>query len=686
MPTLHADFETRSRVDLFRHGAYQYAADPSTEIICMGWAFDDDEPQLWIPGDSIPDKVVEHFERNETASIHAHNAQFERLIIKHQLVKHDPRLANKLSLDTFYCTAAQARARALPGGLDDLGACLGLSVQKDRRGKELIKLLSIPQKDTNEFRYDEDLLQEMYDYCLTDVTVERAAAKATPSLTDDEHWDWVVSEMVNDAGIKVDVEFAAAAADYADEEVAEISAELSEVTGGRITSPKQYQRIKEFMSTVMVSDERVRKAMTTVKIDRRTGDEQRRISLDRDARTKLQALELEEPGTLPDNISKMIELVAEAGRSSVSKYNNMVSRAGDGDRVRGAYIFSGAGQTGRYSSVGLQVHNLPRNTAQDPDAVRKDVLDRVELVGVMDTLSSMLRPSLIADHGHQYVCGDWSAIEARVLPWISNSDGGEGVLDVFRAQDNDPDLSDVYEVAAANLYGINPSEVSKDQRQIGKVIILSSGYQGGYRAFQAMARAYNVTVTDEVARDIIRSWRADNNWACELWSETEAAAKDAVKMPGEIFTVGRLSYFWPGGTAPLLCQLPSGRILSYPDPQLSSYEGLNGVETELTAIKAQWKPKQGEKEWGRISLYGGLLAENATQATAACVLRHAMALAIEDEWPLVGTTHDELLLEVRDDEVAEALEALKAIMLDMPGWADGLPMACELWSGARYKK
>jgi DNA polymerase bacteriophage-type len=589
-------------------------------------------------------------------------------------------------LEAWYCTAAQARARALPGGLDDLGACLGLNTQKDRRGKELIKLLSMPQKDTNEFRYDADLLAEMYEYCLQDVRVERLAARATPPLTESEHRDWVISEMVNEAGLKVDVEFAKAAGRYADEEVAEISAELAEVTKGRITSPKQHLRIKEFLGPLIEKDDRVRKAVTVVKTDRRTGEESCKISLDRDARKKLSALEVETPGTLPDDVARMIELVDEAGRSSVSKYNNMVWRAGSDDRVRGAYIFSGAGQTGRFSSVGLQVHNLPRKTEKNAEMMRAHILKGGELNGVMETLSSMLRPSIIAEDGHQFVCGDWAAIEARVLPWLSMSDGGSQLLDIFALQDKNPDLPDVYKDAAAKLYGIPALAVTGDQRQIGKVMILSSGFQGGYRAFQAMARAYGVSVTDDIAADIIRSWRSANEWACELWRDIEKAAKEAVRTPGEIFKAGRLAYFCPGGGAPLYCELPSGRMLSYPDPSLDAFEGRGGTELELTAIKAQWKPKKGETKWGRVSLYGGLLAENVTQATAACILRHAMGLCVEDGWPLVGTTHDELLIEVRDDEVDEALESLEAIMLEQPTWAEGLPMKCTLWNRRFYQK
>jgi DNA polymerase bacteriophage-type len=684
---LHIDFETRSIVDLSNEGAYKYAAHSSTQIICMGWAFEDNSPEIWTPDQKFPKAVCEHINANEPRTIHAHNAQFERLItggVLSQLVNFQIP-----DIDSWYCTAAQARARALPASLDDLGACLGLRHKKDKRGKELIRLLCVPrinEQGAKTFNQDPDLLEEMYEYCKQDVRVERLAARMTPPLTDTEHDDWVVSEIVNDTGLLVDREFAAAAAQYADEEMDEISSRLKKLTCGKIASPRQYQRIKDYILPLMEEDGEVQNAITVVKTDRRTGEEQLKISLDKDARRKLMALEEVSPGRLPEKVFDLIKLADEAGRSSVHKYNSMVRRAGTDDRVRGAYIFSGAGQTGRYSSNGLQVHNMPRNSSTHPDLVREQVMRHEPLPDVMSTLSSMLRPSIVAAPGHQFVCGDWSAIEARILPWLSASDDGQKVLNVFDACDKDPGAPDIYMIEASELFGIAPGDINKEQRSFGKVEVLACGYQGGHRAFQAMARNYNLSITDEHAGDIVRVWRNNNPWAPDFWSGLQKAAIDALLCPGEEFPIGRLTYCHPNEVAPLYCQLPSGRVLSYPQPELKLVEGPYGENYELTAIKAQWKPKRGETEWGRISLYGGLLAENATQATAACILRYAMGLTIDDDWSLVGTTHDELLIEVRDHEVNEAREGLEAIMLETPAWAEGLPMAVEIWSGKHYRK
>lgn len=539
-----------------------------------------------------------------------------------------------------------------------------------------------------DFCLDEDLLREMYAYCRQDVEVERLGARASQPLTEEEFAAFIANEKINDAGLYVDVKFADAAGNYAEQEVAQISDELSRLTDGQVTSPRQYQRLKDLLLPYAEQDDRIQDAMTVKTKDRRTGEETSKTALDRDARRKLLELVEADPEILPEDVVAIIHLIDEAGRSSVHKFNAMVARSGHAGRVQGAYMFSGAGQTGRFSSVGLQVHNFPRRCAKDPEQVRDDVIKGRGLDDVMDTLASMLRPSIMAPEGHQFVCGDWSAIEARILPWLTDTPGGREVLDVFAGNDADPDAPDIYMVEYAKAYNKRPEDVSKDERAIGKVLVLALGYQGGYRALQAMARSYQVSMPDEEADVLKDLWRANNPWAVDFWSDLQHQAIQAVQHPGIQYDVGRLTYYRPDDAAstPLYCFLPSGRPLAYPFPRVDVDEDHPRQPLVLSAIKATWKPKRGESEWPRVNLYGGLLAENATQGVGACVLRAAMVDLVERDWPVVGHTHDELLLEVPDDEVDEATEELRLAMTDLPAWTEGLPMAAEIWSGRRYRK
>ena len=127
---LWLDFETRSRCDLKAKGVYNYAMDASTDVLCMSYAFGDEDVVTWRPGEPFPVRVAQH-----KGQIRAHNAAFERLIFWYVL-------GINFTLEQFYCTAAQARANCAPGALEDVGRFASANMRKDHRGAQLIRLLS----------------------------------------------------------------------------------------------------------------------------------------------------------------------------------------------------------------------------------------------------------------------------------------------------------------------------------------------------------------------------------------------------------------------------------------------------------------------------------------------------------------------------------------------------------------
>jgi hypothetical protein len=72
MTILWIDFETRSKCDLPSRGVYNYAQDLSTEVLCMSYAFDDDDVRTWLPREPFPQAVRDH-----NGLVYAHNAAFE---------------------------------------------------------------------------------------------------------------------------------------------------------------------------------------------------------------------------------------------------------------------------------------------------------------------------------------------------------------------------------------------------------------------------------------------------------------------------------------------------------------------------------------------------------------------------------------------------------------------------------
>jgi DNA polymerase len=338
------------------------------------------------------------------------------------------------------------------------------------------------------------------------------------------------------------------------------------------------------------------------------------------------------------------------------------------NRLRGAFIANGASGTGRFSSKGAQLHNYPRLTAKDPDAVRLLMMSGADLPGsTLLALKSMLRPSIRAQRG-MIVRADWSAIEARGLPWLTGRAAAAHYLDAFR----DPNR-DIY-VEQSHAAGLGGA------RQPGKVVVLALGYGGGEGALTVMCKGYGVNIENKGL--VVKRWRASNRWAVEFWYELQRVALSVIRSRSTKWQhVGRVafSYSEKGHISCLRMGLPSGRILYYPFPAIDKAErGEN-----MLYLKAAWKPKADAKAWPRARAWGGLLAENATQATCADLLRHALVKAIKGGLPIVGHVHDELIAE----GAGKSLKAeLARAMLDIPAWAAGFPVAVETDAAKHFRK
>ena len=290
---------------------------------------------------------------------------------------------------------------------------------------------------------------------------------------------------------------------------------------------------------------------------------------------------------------------------------------------------------------------------------------------VTDVLKGMLRPAMLAENGKQLVVADWSAIEARVTPWASNTNSGAAKLEIFAKGE------DVYKHNAAATFGVPYAEVDKDQRQIGKVQELACGFAGGVGAFAAMGRIYNVVLPESDARRMVDAWRRANSWSVPYWSALERAYMAAMRNKGQEFSAGRVTYLFDGQH--LWYALPSGRVLCYPFARFDE-------EGNLTYAKASWKPAADAKEWPRGRLWKGLACENITQAVANDLLRFALLRLDEIGFNVVLHVHDEIVLEVSDADVGMAMNVLRQVMTTAPAWASGLPLDTEVQVMQRYGK
>jgi len=666
-------------------------------VLCMAWAIDDSEVSVWTPGQPFPFDPTGQM-------IYAHNAAFERLIWTYVLGPDHGVPVPKL--EQFVCTAAQARANCAPGSLEDVGRFAGADMRKDYKGAALVRKCCIPP-----FKHTEQDLQDLFSYCAQDVRAMRAISKALRPLTDEELQDYWTNERINDRGVLVDVPLAQAAQRYAAAELKEIQHRVVEVTAGRITSvrsprmrewvlerlgpearklcvvpsqiktPTMKQVEAQFWQSIKdVKNPRMRTSLVlegpNYEGAREWAWEQRqkepvKYSIDKSVRANL--LAIDDPEEVPPDVREVIQAADDLWASSAAKFGRMAALADEDDhRVRGAFVFSGGSATGRASSYGLQVHNFPRplrSVTKNTQLVRDDMVAGLPLAPthgprVTDVLKSMLRPALVPKPGHQFVVADWSAIEGRVNPWLSNCASGEDKLDVFRSK------LDPYKVNAAATFHVSYADVTSDQRQIGKVQELALGFLGGAGAFKVFGRVYGVDVSEADAQRMVAAWRRANPWAMQHGQMLEDAIYRAMRNPGHETPAGRVTYLYD--KTHLWYALPSGRVLCYPFARIED-EG-------VTYAKAAWKPAADAKQWPRARLWRGLAVENVTQAVAHDILRHSLRRLDG----VVLHVHDEIVVESPCPE--DALAAMTEVMTTPPSWAQGLPLAIEAHIMPRYGK
>lgn len=335
-------------------------------------------------------------------------------------------------------------------------------------------------------------------------------------------------------------------------------------------------------------------------------------------------------------------------------------------------------------------------------------------------LSLLIRPALVARPGKVLVWCDWSAIEARVLPWLAGSRSAEKVLDVFRTNDKDPSLPDIYKITAGELLKKDPREVTKDERQAyGKVPTLSLGFGGGIGALTAMATNYGVYLDTQTGEEVVAMWRDANPWARKFWGKHDrnesyglwGAINSAISDPDTIYEAGRVAYVYDKSylKGTVFCALPSGRLLTYPSIRWEERE-VTDKRTKKTETKYQLTFRKG---LSRSALWYGKLAENVTQAEAASVLRGTLRKLeyglrpdlLEDQdslqmgwaweglteapslWmPTVMHTHDEAVTETDGDSADEAKSFLHDVFVEGFHWSAGLPLAAEASSNWYYTK
>jgi DNA polymerase bacteriophage-type len=699
MDIVFADSETRSRVDVTVVGALPYAKHKSTDAVVWGLALNDEPSTVWSPAeywgqahgnraDLIPDRYLDAIANG--AYFVAWNAFFDRHIWNEVMHKHYG--WPYLKLEQVLCAQAQAEANNLPGKLDAACKALGTSHKKNPRGAALIRQLSNGNGIWDSERFETPASMGSFRaYCRDDVESMRDVWQHTRPLTLDEWAEYHASERINDRGVGIDVEFAHAAQAYAQAEFDDLDKDLYRLTDDiRLTITNHVRKARWLHDQLEPYSDELAEL-----VRRPPKDGKDRFSADRSTRDAVSDLLVAPdfaslfPKDKHTLILEVLECIEAGNSAAVRKFTAMCNQEIDG-RVHGQYSFNGAGQTGRFSSRGIQIHNLIRSPLdkKNPDLAldaMDDILDGVAPDTLVDTygfpisrlLARLIRPSFVAAPGKTFVWADYAQVEARVLPWLSQSHGGNDKLQLFASG------QDVYKHAAADIFGGRPDDIDDNERQVGKVAELALGFGGAVGAFMAMGRGYGVVISEEDALEIVIAWRKANAWCTTFWDQLWESAVNAYENPGTWFPAGRVKYLYHPtlmrGT--LVCALPDERWIVYPQFKRERVIVEDEDGKERTKLRTSFvKGFAGNAV--RVDLWHGMLAENITQGFAGSLLRRALR---ELDDIAVLHTHDEIVTEVDDEVIGAASTRLHAAMLEQP-FIEGLPLSIDVEHGPYYTK
>ena len=691
MIDLYLDLETYCTVPI-AHGTHAYA--DKAEVMLLAYAVGEDDPQvLQFPDEIHSDRWAQLRATLDEPSVRVviHNSHFDRTVLRHAM-------GVVIPTSRIHDTMVQALSHGLPPSLGQLGEVLGLPADKakDKDGKKLIHLFCKPLPDNRILRRATQAThpaewERFRAYAASDIVAMRECMRRMPSLnnTETEIALWQLDQKINDRGVSIDLGLARAAIDAVAKAQANLKQQAQDITGGAVRSTTQG-------------------AVLRLQILEQFGVDMPDLQMGTVEKY------LADPA-VPEALKELLEVRLQASSTSTKKYQTLINGTSSDGRLRGTLQFNGAARTGRWAGRLFQPQNLPRPTLKQPmidagiDAIKAGIADMVT-DNVMELASSAIRGTIIATtrtlNGRKLVVADLANIEGRVQAWLANE---EWKLQAFR--DFDAGIGpDLYKLAYSKSFGVKPEDVTKDQRQVGKVQELALAYAGGVGAFVTFAGAYGIdldamaakvlplapelvveeadrffewtlrekrslfNLSDDafVACDTLkRVWRYAHPNITDYWKRLQTLVKQALGTRGiEYVDLGlrvKVTKTW------LLITLPSGRVACYPAPQIKdnaiTYMGID----------------QFTRKWTRIQTHGGKLFENLVQAIARDVLAHSMPLIEAAGYKIVLTVHDEIIAEAPDSTEFNA-EHLSALMSTLPAWATDMPLAAEGFETYRYRK
>lgn len=651
MNKLYIDIETYSSVDISAAGAYKYIGSSDFEILLIGYAINDGPVNVvdLCSGDNMPEELENALLSPDFIKI-AHNAVFERRSFM--------RIGYEIPIEQWYCTLVKSAYCGLPLSLDQVSKVLNLENKKLDTGKALIKYFSCQCKPTriNGMRTRNYPIHapekwEMYkEYNKYDVLAEREIFKILePYAVPKSEWDlYKVDQEINDRGVMVDLELAESAIAVDTEYSNSLVKAAKALTG--LENPNSVAQIKAWV--------------------------QKQTGLTIDSLNKASMPDVYSAFAKYPKVLELLDLRAKLSKTSIKKYYAMLNCAMEDKRARGTFQFYGANRTGRWAGRLIQLQNLSKNHTSNieipRELIRKRDIEAVELMygDVADILSQLVRTALIAPKNKVFAVADFSAIEARVISWLS---GEEWRMDVFRGDGK------IYEATGSKMFNVPVSAITKgsELRQKSKISELALGYEGSIGALRHMG-GERMGLSNPEMISLVHRWRDANPKIVEYWHELEAAAKESIKYRRLVKVNDKISF--ETDDTYLMMILPSNRRLFYRKPIIKQKPGSTYTSIFFEGLI------QATKQWGLIDTYGGCLAENSCQAVARDILGNSMINLAKAGYNIVAHIHDEVIVEIPIENKQRHYDNIIDIMSIPPVWAQDLPLKADGYITPFYLK
>jgi DNA polymerase len=659
-----ADFETASRCDLQKQGAWKYAQDMTTFILCLSLKVVTDNR----PGSSrvlgerelhALDPELMALANDPTVIFVAHNASFEQAMWKFHMV---PMGYPELPPERWHDTMAVAGMKALPLGLDALVSALELPVKKDMDGHRLMLVMCKPDRIGGWSQHNDYNLGRLKEYCAGDTEAQYGVYVTTNGLGPSERHTWVLDQHINQRGIKIDKEFVGACIDVLDQVRVPMTARFQELTGLR---PTQREKVLNWVNDAGVPLGNMKKETLNAILD---PDDEFGIE------------DFAEP--LPYHIHEVLTLRRSLASSSVSKLRRMLDCASDYDgRVRYATQYHGA-RTGRDAGRLIQIQNYPRGEISERQGLTADILaDAIltrdlptirELWGpdIFSAVISSLRSCIVPEKGKVLIAGDLAQVEAKNLLSMAGQHDKAEMLHSGH---------DAYAEMASLIYRkpINKFD-NKLERQVGKNCVMGNGYGLGPVGFRArfcpkdsieLAQLAVTTYRKEFAPAVPKFWYG-------LWEASVAAVWcDHAKT----YSYAGIEFRKEGDF--LTMRLPSGRKLYYHRPRKgTSYDYEGNERPSWTFMSYQGKKFRRHLAWH------GMITADCIQGLSRDLIMGAMKRAEAAGLYTIFKVHDELVFEEFDRP--DLVTTVKQIMEDIEPWAieRKLRIKAEVESMLRYRK